>query len=162
MTCTIYILAPYILYFNSRPHEEVDIPFIIADTLFNISTHDLTKRSTIQIQTGFHRENYFNSRPHEEVDCFCTLEIIIDYISTHDLTKRSTIYPSGLSTSNATFQLTTSRRGRRRDRPCAVRCINNISTHDLTKRSTAEGEVIPLSKYISTHDLTKRSTQYRS
>ena len=56
-------------YFNSRPHEEVDgiasVSFKIGD---DISTHDLTKRST---------EIYRDGEP-------------VDYISTHDLTKRST------------------------------------------------------------------------
>ena len=33
-------------YFNSRPHEEVDAALLHPDLLENISTHDLTKRST--------------------------------------------------------------------------------------------------------------------
>ena len=58
------------------------------------------------------------------------------FISTHDLTKRSTLlmmYQVG----QCTFQLTTSRRGRRCNR-CGRRVPTGISTHDLTKRSTTQ------------------------
>ena len=34
-------------YFNSRPHEEVDTSFLVLRKCFLISTHDLTKRSTL-------------------------------------------------------------------------------------------------------------------
>ena len=55
----------------------------------------------------------FNSRPHEEVDGRLRWPFSVSvHVSTHDLTKRSTadrIAPSG----SYTFQLTTSRRGRR-------------------------------------------------
>ena len=34
-------------YFNSRPHEEVDIIHSLFVPLDAISTHDLTKRSTL-------------------------------------------------------------------------------------------------------------------
>ena len=34
----------------------------------NISTHDLTKRSTLHQSSSFFKNKYFNSRPHEEVD----------------------------------------------------------------------------------------------
>ena len=81
-------------YFNSRPHEEVDNePKCFIGFNLNISTHDLTKRSTIiSLSLRFIGQS-FNSRPHEEVDVVeiilnCTLRII----STHDLTKRSTGY----------------------------------------------------------------------
>ena len=64
--CKIFTF--YILYFNSRPHEEVDFGGSNDKPDISISTHDLTKRST-QALTG--KEVYlcyFNSRPHEEVD----------------------------------------------------------------------------------------------
>ena len=78
------------LHFNSRPHKEVDV---IAEKLYsiiNISTHDLTRRSTMALRvtetstdvfqlTTSRRGRLvfaitppvhpsFNSRPHEEVD----------------------------------------------------------------------------------------------
>ena len=77
-------------HFNSRPHEEVDVSTAGDESYGNISTHDLTKRSTFlrrpssssevfQLTTsrrGRHKAmqqhnfvvEYFNSRPHEEVD----------------------------------------------------------------------------------------------
>ena len=99
-----------------------------------VSTHDLTKRSTISSSSAQ----------------------IMRFVSTHDLTKRSTFMIVFLD-SFIMFQLTTSRRGRHlwrfvifvlnrfNSRPheevdflrcheahCAV-----VSTHDLTKRSTS-------------------------
>ncbi len=76
-------------HFNSRPHEEVDFMSENAPRAVSISTHDLTKRSTLiktysdsqqifQLTTSRRgrlsricqkiRILYFNSRPHEEVD----------------------------------------------------------------------------------------------
>ena len=78
-------------YFNSRPHEEVDIANLY----------------------GYDGDFNFNSRPHEEVDIRETCRFDVEcYISTHDLTKRSTAGVSATA-SLAGFQLTTSRRGRR-------------------------------------------------
>ena len=121
--------------FNSRPHEEVDpppVPIPFNFSIFqlttsrrgrqavagfqgrpgHISTHDLTKRSTVRAYVM----RYFV------------------HISTHDLTKRSTFRRSAIL-SIWLFQLTTSRRGRPGR---LVRCNGGagISTHDLTKRST--------------------------
>ena len=77
-------------HFNSRPHEEVDNCNRYNFLSIRISTHDLTKRSTI-IQSGFPLQiTYFNSRPHEEVD----------------------VYLMQYETESQAFQLTTSRRGR--------------------------------------------------
>ena len=144
----------------------------------DVSTHDLTKRSTWNTGSWY---SY-------------------DSVSTHDLTKRSTTfssltfskYPFQLTTSRrgrpilymglrvmtcfnsrpheevdefdpqtwtitATFQLTTSRRGRRS-------CLfyqslgSYVSTHDLTKRSTVALRSAKTPYFVSTHDLTKRST----
>ena len=123
------------MYFNSRPHEEVD-KFLIANAEKkkgfqlttsrrgrrgiapmwkahdSVSTHDLTKRSTHHLSNTDH----------------------IDRVSTHDLSKRSTVGTIGRKTAVA-FQLTTSRRGRRRSKEHQTR-FANVSTHDLTKRST--------------------------
>ena len=64
---------------------------LLCDSFKFISTHDLTKRSTLYCQISPSKPTYFNSRPHEEVDAF--------------------LFRPG----NAhIFQLTTSRRGRRR------------------------------------------------
>ena len=56
------------LYFNSRPHEEVDIN--------NFG--------------GIFVWTHFNSRPHEEVDMHLVASSNVSGISTHDLTRRST------------------------------------------------------------------------
>ena len=101
------------LYFNSRPHEEVDRIRLFQTVESIISTHDLTKRSTIcasgnrrcpcsfQLTTSRRGRQYADRRPAE-----------VKKISTHDLTKRST---NGKSEK--------------------IR-VRLISTHDLTKRST--------------------------
>ncbi len=109
------------------------LPFLCAGGK-GISTHDLTKRST---PTKY---------PVPQRLC----------ISTHDLTKRST-HDICFIASPKSFQLTTSRRGRR-VLPFHSCPLLQISTHDLTKRSThfALSSVCEIA--ISTHDLTKRST----
>ncbi len=135
------------------------ISLISIILLLTASTHDLTKRSTINFMTIFSFLFCFNSRPHEEVDIPGQLTLRISRASTHDLTKRST-----LSWRQLCFLLL-------------------ASTHDLTKRST----IAPLpgssrrhcfnsrpheevdiffqfgrrNAYASTHDLTKRSTNWK-
>ena len=55
--------------FNSRPHEEVDIPPSRKQLqVQTVSTHDLTKRSTRLLIGRKIYQRCFNSRPHEEVD----------------------------------------------------------------------------------------------
>ena len=78
------------LYFNSRPHEEVDtiLPPALLERL-EISTHDLTRRSTL-----------------------CSkFTVCLATISTHDLTRRSTRNRK-FAFKRSIFQLTTSRGGR--------------------------------------------------
>ncbi len=107
-------------HFNSRPHEEVDNPaFASFAELLTISTHDLTKRSTLP---GVR---------------YAVFHVVI---STHDLTKRSTFTPRNTD-STIEFQLTTSRRGRLSVRGGSC-CRGRISTHDLTKRSTAKLHIL--------------------
>ena len=166
-------------HFNSRPHEEVD--WIICRRIVwkEISTHDLTKRSTNDELTD---DDLLGISTHDLTKrstgtklgvypAFC--------ISTHDLTKRSTAQRV-VDAMVGEFQLTTSRRGRQSTAD-AVQEIYDISTHDLTKRSTdcvfvwgycknhfnsrpheeVDGSVLVLDflcVHISTHDLTKRST----
>ena len=99
-------------YFNSRPHEEVDIVNVGIGNNRRISTHDLTKRSTILSQSAF--------------------AIVIFQLTT---SRRGRLPKWLTSTVFWVFQLTTSRRGRRFQN---INYINPlcISTHDLTKRST--------------------------
>ena len=80
------------LCFNSRPHEEVDVsPLFAISIAFFVSTHDLTKRSTIdnsfplsictmfQLTTSRRGRHIMHKNIHVHL-----------YVSTHDLTKRST------------------------------------------------------------------------
>ena len=137
--------------FNSRPHEEVDIrQGVLSFLLQQVSTHDLTKRSTGPALTPCQWQKSFNSRPHEEVDSspappnpsptvfqlttsrrgrrYSVCRYCSDWhVSTHDLTKRST--SSVLSSSSLLmFQLTTSRRGR----PSSLSCKNDSMSFQLT------------------------------
>ena len=87
-------------YFNSRPHKEVDIfPLQVYNSVFNISTHDLTRRSTISLSyksfivlisthdltrrstikrnCSIERHLYFNSRPHKEVDTTSPVSMLV-------------------------------------------------------------------------------------
>ena len=77
-------------HFNSRPHEEVDGIRETPSVRKRISTHDLSKRSTLLLTLLSHSNTHFNSRPHEEVDSIPILQRMSGYL----------------------FQLTTSRRGR--------------------------------------------------
>ena len=77
-------------HFNSRPHKEVDI---LKSDIFvskGISTHDLTRRSTLSHS--------------------CVITGLL--ISTHDLTRRSTEQKARIAALKI-FQLTTSQGGRR-------------------------------------------------
>ena len=78
------------LYFNSRPHEEVD-----CSTHLNIHDELLFQLTT--------------SRGGRPISSFIFCNTF--FISTHDLTRRSTMYEAN-SHNYCTFQLTTSRGGR--------------------------------------------------
>ena len=78
----------------------------------DISTHDLTRRSTTERFVLAYPNSYFNSRPHKEVDNIYAAATRNTDISTHDLTRRSTNI-------------------QRLPHSC-----RRISTHDLTRRST--------------------------
>ncbi len=98
--------------FNSRPHEEVDYPMRLSISHNDISTHDLTKRSTLERKQHLQDLTFqlTTSRRGRHVDESSWMTGTD--ISTHDLTKRSTtIIPDHEVVS--IFQLTTSRRGRR-------------------------------------------------
>ena len=166
--------------FNSRPHEEVDNLCIWESSLsLLISTHDLTKRSTICRSTSCRgeenfnsrpheevdkwnvwkdsRQVHFNSRPHEEVDPFLLYLLEGFCISTHDLTKRSTRRVHKSAVSSMYFN----------SRPHEEVDISTrwghfyfgkfqLTTSRRGRQSTADAvqEIYD----ISTHDLTKRST----
>ena len=124
------------MYFNSRPHEEVDnTPFL-----------------------HFIIDSYFNSRPHEEVDEkeFFARNSERKFQLTTSRRGRHLFHVCLQVLSS--FQLTTSRRGRRYLLSIFQLCFY-ISTHDLTKRSTQVMLSQSLRSAISTHDLTKRSTR---
>ena len=165
-------------YFNSRPHEEVDLakrPSTIPIIVFQLTTSRRGRRNTIKALLP---PSYFNSRPREEVDGTNLQVEAGTIISTHDLTRRSTPSEITIKGSGYIFQLTTSQGGRRvllcyflghfhfNSRPhkevdrLDVTVVNylTISTHDLTRRSTCSkcGRRVPTG--ISTHDLTRRST----
>ena len=109
---TTWIHSWHLDCFNSRPHEEVDVSFAgYRSAASGVSTHDLTKRSTLSMRQSVMRLTFqlttsrrgrllhrpyrqlltrFNSRPHEEVDTAKDSAVQIPIVSTHDLTKRST------------------------------------------------------------------------
>ena len=102
------------LYFNSRPHKEVDeTATVLYFEPLSISTHDLTRRSTLvvevvqQFQMAFQLTTSQGGRR-----VFLLLYHVIVNISTHDLTRRSTKSQK------------------------AIKGVLVISTHDLTRRST--------------------------
>ena len=124
-----------VIHFNSRPHEEVDRRYGNPYRYLDISTHDLTRRSTA----------------YEKV------RSIVSNISTHDLTRRSTQTIWVVRMSDNVFQLTTSRGGRRK----ISECLDLAAKFQLTtSRGGRPPSSIPSSLIISisTHDLTRRST----
>ena len=128
------IIASVHFYFNSRPHKEVDNLSEPKTNIENISTHDLTRRSTI---IGDNVYGWVN-------------------ISTHDLTRRSTAFEKEQVVAYA-FQLTTSRGGR----PWLRKYVKTLKGFQLTtsrggRHMYAAG--IWNCGIISTHDLARRST----
>ena len=65
-----YTEMPGYTAFNSRPHKEVDMSEEEAKKMVELSTHDLTRRSTLAFRHLLSRSQSFNSRPHKEVDNF--------------------------------------------------------------------------------------------
>ncbi len=135
--------------FNSRPHAEVDNARKAIFDAWNLSTHDLTQRSTFRPAVMPELMITFNSRPHAEVDLDTVGRNAFNDLSTHDLTQRSTKQVEGFVRIGY-FQLTTSRRGRqhqdlpfpphltfqlttsRRGRPAAGSMVSNMSSFQLT------------------------------
>ena len=127
------MVGSYTLYFNSRPHEEVDTRDGENRCLGCISTHDLTKRSTQKR----------------------LVSAVFRFISTHDLTRRSTTSTGSMS-DNSLFQLTTSRGGRRKILAVQSQLVLTTSQGGRRQdRGRDQGY-----QRISTHDLARRSTQF--
>ena len=144
----------------------------------NISTHDLTRRSTCSWKGVEIRFSNFNSRPHEEVDRFFRFCPCLFLISTHDLTRRSTI-SSALEFLRIYFNSRpheevdpSLRRQRRIFRHFNSRPHEEVDTCDLWVRCNCNTFQLTTSRggrlgsvaffydedAISTHDLTRRST----
>ena len=143
-------------YFNSRPHEEVDKQWFRRCLMVNISTHDLTKRSTSPRLLAF-RELIFQLTTSRRGRPYIALNN--EYHMPFQLTtsRRGRLMDKLESVETEVFQLTTSRRGRLVDDK-GYFGGKGISTHDLTKRSTFYSRWRIFDIIISTHDLTKRST----
>ena len=125
--------------------------------LYGLSTHDLTKRSTIipdmlpDMSTLFQLTTSRRGRP----QCGGLADGMDDFqLTTSRRGRPLQDYDACISRS---FQLTTSRRGRRHH-IFSHTSRERLSTHDLTKRSTSSDTGAREALMLSTHDLTKRST----
>ncbi len=144
-----------------------------------LSTHDLTQRSTYLLVRGYPGGDTFNSRPHAEVDRGIETRVVKCEAFNSRPHAEVDPPPGEKKGIPENFQLTTSRRGRRRHIPpirkskffqlttsrrgrrpaFRVHNIRNtLSTHDLTQRSTLSASYLPYALLLSTHDLTQRST----
>ena len=104
---------PEVQTFNSRPHKEVDFNERgLADSIFELSIHDLTRRSTGP-GTGRRVCDYLSIHDLTRRSTILLFNLRHSRgLSIHDLTRRSTIYP-GQSIKVIGFQFTTSQGGRR-------------------------------------------------
>ena len=124
---------------------------------FRLSTHDLTRRSTVFFASAFCTATFqlttshggrpspgspapsylfpFNSRPHTEVDSFSCIACLncMPFNSRPHTEVDDPLMPKVRL--HSTFQLTTSHGGRPDAILFSIRHIN-LSTHDLTRRST--------------------------
>ena len=132
--CPPACCSPY-SYFNSRPHEEVDFLAVSVLDTFSISTHDLTKRSTVSASSGCLELSYFNSRPHEEVDV--RFPPMLRYGNNYFNSRPHEEVDRASGTLLKSWLYFNSRPHEEVDRKhCCRACRIRISTHDLTKRST--------------------------
>ncbi len=122
------------LPFNSRPHAEVDFSATLLSGHRDLSTHDLTQRST-SFQVCWIPAIHLSTHDlTQRSTAILTTSCRRNALSTHDLTQRST-RRQAKRLPREIFQLTTSRRGRPDQNPALfVSCC--LSTHDLTQRST--------------------------
>ena len=101
-------------HFNSHPHEEDDyVKTCNLRTLTYFNSHPHEEDDPAK-SCKFLTNGYFNSHPHEEDDIGMKKSTIGKNISTHILTKRMTA-GSRLQNTKKVFQLTSSRRGWRRN-----------------------------------------------
>ena len=152
--------------------------FLLERSMFDISIHDLTRRSTvpkafhalcgsISIHDLTRRSTYTSDHQYGFQD-----------ISIHDLTRRSTVAPNhnpapfSISIHDLTRRSTLHRlflpeehhyfnsRPHKEVDMCQEKkwVYNNISIHDLTRRSTVALDSCTDEVFISIHDLTRRST----
>ena len=84
-TETVWRLSTHDLTRRSTPFT------LIKVSGTTLSTHDLTRRSTPCADGKFCHLRSFNSRPHKEVDVSIDSVCQSGYLSTHDLTRRSTL-----------------------------------------------------------------------
>ena len=102
------------LSFNSRPHAEVDRAWNRWNAEIYLSTHDLTQRSTVPTVVLYVPIS-FNSRPHAEVDFQFPGLLHSSRCSFNSRPHAEVDDGSAFGFSiRGIFQLTTSRRGRRR------------------------------------------------
>ena len=101
------------LSFNSRPHKEVDDLYLHkAQSLFDLSIHDLTRRSTFNYDVLCSRKILSIHDLTRRSTRHRFLKNIHNSLSIHDLTRRST-YQRVLKHFPDAFQFTTSQGGRR-------------------------------------------------
>ena len=146
--------------------------------IFHISTHDLTKRSTIPIFKEDDEPWHFNSRPHEEVDYTVRTRLpsgirfqlttsrrgrhciyrknMIHHVFQLTTSRRGRLSAVTLLPAVISFQLTTSRRGRLHVRKCPA-CGFHFNSRPHEEVDINQ-DVLRFTANISTHDLTKRST----
>ena len=78
--------------FNSRPHKEVDVSGSTITFPIYLSTHDLTRRSTVK-NWGKITDWFLSTH---DLTRRSTTDIVFDgdnrFLSTHDLTRRSTAF----------------------------------------------------------------------
>ena len=122
----------------------------------SISTHDLTRRSTLHHTTGSHQHLYFNSRPHEEVDRYCRKALLHNQHFNSRPREEVDISYCPRRAGLLLFQLTTSQGGRLIRSVNTANCLyfNSRPHEEVDAQGTGNGRHI----LISTHNLTRRST----
>ena len=99
--------------FNSRPHEEVDVCFVHRCKFYDLSIHDLTRRSTTDLRGGEDDARSFQFTTSRGGRPFLlSIFHFHSSLSIHDLTRRSTWSSQSILIGIPIFQFTTSRGGR--------------------------------------------------
>ena len=126
-------------------------------TDISLSTHDLTRRSTLIMPTALQVHLSFNSRPHKEVDGNGMVTHLLEEVFQLTTSQGGRHFAVTEDSRVYSFQLTTSQGGRLYG---LIYLYNSVilSTHDLTRRSTCYRRFPDTVYCLSTHDLTRRST----